>query len=301
MARIRSLHPGQWTAGDFLECTPLARLLALALRNIADDHGAFRWKPTTIKAECLPADNCDIDALMAELIKNEQIIKYEIDGKEYGLIRDFTQWQRPKKPKYTHPIPNEYRTGTEPVENKSDTSTEIAPQRKEVGGNRDEIEDEADLGISEIEKLPSAEQLMADALLKIVGFNDALDIPPEWYGVPFRAATWIASGWPQGMIEAKAKEIMRGRASPPPISYFEKAFANAFASLKAPVPQGKATERSHAAPGKNAVIAAADNLVAFVNAFDQPAPDLPIPDFLDRTSEVRSGEGAVAVRAVSQR
>lgn len=141
MARIRSVHPGQWTAGDFLECSPLARLLALALRNQADDNGIFRWKPKTIKAECLPADNCDIDALLAELTANEQVKRYTIDGKEYGLIVDFTQWQRPKKPKYVHPIPDWFPTGTEPVPNDDDTGTENSPQRKEEGGRREEVEE----------------------------------------------------------------------------------------------------------------------------------------------------------------
>lgn len=141
MARIRSVHPGQWTAGDFLECSPLARLLALALRNFADDHGIFRWKPKTHKAECLPADNCDIDQLLAELITNGQVKRYSIEGKEYGLIVDFTQWQRPKKPKYVHPIPDWFSTSTEPVPNEDTTDSEIPPQRKEVGGRREEVEE----------------------------------------------------------------------------------------------------------------------------------------------------------------
>lgn len=138
MARIRSTHPGQWTAGDFLECTPLARLLALALRNIADDHGVFRWKPTTLKAECLPADNCDITDLLEELVRNDQITKYDVDGKTYGIIKDFTQWQRPKKPKYTHPVPDWFSTSSEPVSVDDDTGSEIPPQREEVGGKRKE-------------------------------------------------------------------------------------------------------------------------------------------------------------------
>lgn len=143
MARIRSTHPGQWTAGDFLECSPLARLLALALRNVADDHGIFRWKPKTLKAECLPADNCDIDQLLTELVSNDQVKRYTIEGKEYGLIVDFTQWQRPKKPKYVHPIPDWFSTSTVLVENQDDTDTEIPPQRKEEGGRREEVEEDS--------------------------------------------------------------------------------------------------------------------------------------------------------------
>jgi hypothetical protein len=65
------------------------------------------WKPKSLKAECLPGDNCDIDALLEELILNNQVIRYSMEGKEYGLIKDFTQWQRPKRPVYVHPLPAE--------------------------------------------------------------------------------------------------------------------------------------------------------------------------------------------------
>jgi hypothetical protein len=124
VARIRSTHPGQWTSGDFLECSPLARLLALAVRNVADDHGVFRWKPTSLKAECLLADNCDIGALLGELVLNNQVVRYSVDGKEYGIIKDFTQWQRPKSRNTSTqfrtgspPVPYWYRTSSPPVPN----------------------------------------------------------------------------------------------------------------------------------------------------------------------------------------
>ena len=124
MARIRSVHPGQWTSGDFLECSPLARLLAVAIRNFADDNGIFRWKPKTIKAECLPGDDCAISPLLDELLLHGQIKKYEVGGKEYGIVIDFLQWQRPKKPTYLHPAPDWFST-----------DSEISPQREEVGGS----------------------------------------------------------------------------------------------------------------------------------------------------------------------
>jgi hypothetical protein len=138
MARIRSLHPGQWTSGDFLECSPLARLLALAIRNVADDHGAFRWKPTSLKAECLPADNCNINALLDELVTNKQIVRYLADDKAYRLVRDFTQWQRPQMPKYIHPLPDWFEPGQTKseigaiqVQDPSCTETGKRPQREE--------------------------------------------------------------------------------------------------------------------------------------------------------------------------
>jgi hypothetical protein len=109
MARIRSTHPGQWNDDDFLDCSPFARLLALAIRNFADDNGVFEWKPKQIKRNCLPADACDVAPLLKELTEHNQVRPFTVDGKEYGAIRNFRPWQRPKTPKSIYPCPDEIR------------------------------------------------------------------------------------------------------------------------------------------------------------------------------------------------
>ena len=107
MARIRSTHPGQWTDERFVTCSPLARLLALAVRNEADDNGIFEWKPLTLKMRLFPADSCDVGELLQELEETEQVYRFTVRGKEYGIIRNFTKYQRPKKPTFTYPTPTE--------------------------------------------------------------------------------------------------------------------------------------------------------------------------------------------------
>lgn len=152
MARIRSTHPGQWSDEDFVCLTFPARLLALAVRNIADDHGIFEWKPLTLKMQLFPADAVDVAALLSELVTNNIAIMFEEGGKKLGAVRNFMRWQRPKKPNYTYPVTpdvldyvgfNAVKSATggvsdepssEPVPNKSPTGSEKSPQRKEVGG-----------------------------------------------------------------------------------------------------------------------------------------------------------------------
>lgn len=143
MPRIRSIHPEQWTDDQFVTCEPLARLLALGLRNEADDNGIFDWNPVKLKMRLLPADNCDITELLARLEATEQIFRFtdEQTGKSFGMIRNFQKYQKPKKPSFTRPVPsgplpngyslskayaNEWasekgpcRTATEPVRNRS--------------------------------------------------------------------------------------------------------------------------------------------------------------------------------------
>lgn len=142
MARIRSTHPGQWTDEAFVSCSPLARLLAIAIRNEADDQGVFEWKPLMLKMRLLPADDCNVAELLAELEATNQVTRYEVAGKAYGLIRNFTKFQRPKKPNAVHPLPEEFATSTVQVPNQSATPSENSPQMKEEGGRMEEVRKE---------------------------------------------------------------------------------------------------------------------------------------------------------------
>ncbi len=153
MARIRSLHPGQWSDEDFVAMSMSARLLALAVRNICDDHGVFEWKPLTLKMLAFPADNLDVQPLLDEMLAHNTVMKFTVGARTYGAVRNFMKWQRPKKPAFTHPTTPEVLQyvgsepshggtdggssddGSVPVPHQSGTGTEKSPQRKEVGGS----------------------------------------------------------------------------------------------------------------------------------------------------------------------
>lgn len=109
MARIRSIHPGLWTDEAFVSVSPLARLLHVGIWNECDDQGAFEWKPITLKMRLLPNDNADLSALLAELVGANMVARYSVNGRDYGAVRNFGRFQRPKKPKSTHPMPSEWR------------------------------------------------------------------------------------------------------------------------------------------------------------------------------------------------
>lgn len=177
MARIRSIHPGQWSDEDFVALSFPARLLALALRNIADDHGVFEWKPRTIKMQLLPADAIDVHPLLSELVGNNMVLEFESGGKRYGAIRNFTKWQRPKKPSYQYPCSElvldyvglkagEFGTcepsddaSSPPVGNRFGTGSEIASQRKEEGGRKKEEKDSCTKPAGRISYPPAFEEV----------------------------------------------------------------------------------------------------------------------------------------------
>jgi hypothetical protein len=153
MSRIRSIHPGIFTDESFVAVSMTARVLVPGLWVEADDNGIFEWKPLTLKMKVFPADNVDLDALLAELLNADIIKRFTVDGKDYGAVRNFGRYQRPKKPSYKHPLPPELRTyvhskddSSPPVPNQFPTSTEKSFQREEEGGRRKEKKDAAPSG-----------------------------------------------------------------------------------------------------------------------------------------------------------
>jgi hypothetical protein len=151
MSRIRSIHPGLWTDEAFVSLSPMARLLIMGIWNECDDTGSFAWSPLTLKMRILPADNADAAELLAEMVSAGIIMRYEVAGKAYGAVRNFCQFQRPKKPNSIHPQTDEVRAwvntearstrdGEEQVPNQFPAASEIGRQMEDGGGNRDSSE-----------------------------------------------------------------------------------------------------------------------------------------------------------------
>ena len=147
MSRIRSVHPGLWTDDAFMALSAHARLLVIGLWTEAFDDGVFEWKPLTIKARIFPVDALDMAALFEELLAGAFIRREEFGGRPIGLIRNFREFQRPKKPNSSGMLSSEWGTyvgisgdGGEPVPNQFGTSGEKSPQMED-GGWRMEEED----------------------------------------------------------------------------------------------------------------------------------------------------------------
>jgi hypothetical protein len=128
MARIRSVHPGLWTDERFVGLSAFARLFFMGLWGECDDFGSFEWSPLKLKMRLLPADNVDPATLLAELFTAGAITSYEVDGRTYGAVRNFCQYQRPKKPTATYPQSEAVRqwVGTE-ARAKRDGGEQVAP------------------------------------------------------------------------------------------------------------------------------------------------------------------------------
>lgn len=160
MARIRSVHPGLFTDENYAVLSFPARELLKGLWIESDDNGIFEWKPLSIKMRIFPADQVDVPALLQELTA-AWVQPFDYDGKRYGACKNFGKYQRPKKPKTVHPLPDalksyvmhgykprhseqvddeqqELETGTEPVPHQFSTDTEKSGQMEEGGGKMED-------------------------------------------------------------------------------------------------------------------------------------------------------------------
>lgn len=95
MARIRTIKPELWTDPEFTECSLSARLLFIASLNFATDFGVLPDKPKQLKMQCLPADSCDIEPLVEELIDHDFFVRTTApNGDKVLVIRTFSKNQR---------------------------------------------------------------------------------------------------------------------------------------------------------------------------------------------------------------
>lgn len=156
MARIRSIHPGLFTDEVYMAMSPLAKAAWPGIWTECDDHGVFEWKPIVLKARLLPADTVDLEALLEELVGKGAIRKFEDGGKWYGTVRNFCLFQKPKKPIYRHPLPNQFRTfvglnkpSGEPVPHQCGTGGEVSllmEKEEGEGGKEEEKKEREDSG-----------------------------------------------------------------------------------------------------------------------------------------------------------
>lgn len=143
MARIRSVHPGLFTDEAYMSLSMAGKAALPGIWTECDDQGVFEWKPLVLKARIFPVDPVDMGQLLAELTSAGIVHPYEIDGRSYGVVRNFRKWQRPEKPKNRYPLPDALRpyaglssSDHQPVADTSPNGSRKSPQREEEGGRR---------------------------------------------------------------------------------------------------------------------------------------------------------------------
>ena len=97
MARIRTIKPEFFKHEDLFDAekeTGLPLRLAFAgLWTVCDREGRFEWRPRAIKTDVLPYDDVDFSRVLDALATRGFIVRYRVDGKDYGFVPGFSRHQ----------------------------------------------------------------------------------------------------------------------------------------------------------------------------------------------------------------
>lgn len=91
--RNRIIKPDFFVHAGIGSLPPLTRLLFIGLWTMADKAGRLWDRPQQVKAELLPYDTCDADAMLAELAAGGFIRRYAADGQRCIQVVNFSRHQ----------------------------------------------------------------------------------------------------------------------------------------------------------------------------------------------------------------
>jgi len=109
--RMRTIRPEFFVDEDLVTLSPLTRILFEGMWCVADREGRLEDRPRRIKMQILPADECDVDAMLDELATIKVIHRYTIDGLSFIQVKSFTKFQRPHKNETPSVLPAMPRNG----------------------------------------------------------------------------------------------------------------------------------------------------------------------------------------------
>lgn len=110
MARIRTIKPEFWDSEDTASASLRARLLYIAMWNMADDYGIGDATPIRMLSFAFPHDDLkvsEVPTLCGEISERFGVVFYRHEGRAYFYIPSFDKHQRTeKKAKQRVPFPH---------------------------------------------------------------------------------------------------------------------------------------------------------------------------------------------------
>ena len=112
MPRARNIKPQIMANEDLAELDAIGRLLFVYLWMLADREGRLEDRPKRIKAQALPYDDADVDALLSDLQKAGFIVRYTVGEQAIIQIVAFTKHQNPHSREQDSELPGIGQNGT---------------------------------------------------------------------------------------------------------------------------------------------------------------------------------------------
>ena len=130
MPRIRSIKPGFCTSEAIAALTIPCELHFAKLWTYCDDEGRGADNPRLIKAACWPLRDEigaeEVEDWQQELADNGRIVRYEVDGKRYFQVLNWSEHQKPQHPKASE-IPGPDSENAQEVSPETEKPQEASP------------------------------------------------------------------------------------------------------------------------------------------------------------------------------
>jgi hypothetical protein len=119
------------------------RVAFAGLWTVCDKNGRFEWKPRQMKIKILPYDNVDFAKVLDVLTEIGSIVKYSVDGRDYGYIPSWRKHQAISQSeastKFSYPAPNGSETVSEPLDEENQENSRLNENVNGNGKNEKEV------------------------------------------------------------------------------------------------------------------------------------------------------------------
>lgn len=222
MARIRSVKPEFWVDRSFVRKVPNrdARMLYMALWNLADEHARLMGDPAYIKGQAFPyAEDDDltpkvIDALLDTLADAGRVVRYEVDGDPYLFLPRLAKHQRlestkvpsrlPPPPDPDDPAPRPDKSAPDPDGSAPNAVLPPSAESSQVGVPSEVRADKSARGADESARDADKSALLyvAGCMEQVAGSRDCAE-PGTLFGPPAAEGTSADAGKPRGKPKPK--------------------------------------------------------------------------------------------------
>lgn len=181
--RARSIKPGLYKNEVLAECSIMARYIVPGLWMLADREGRLEDRPKKIKAELLPYDDANMDALLNELQAAGHILRYRANDNDYIQILKFTSHQSPhvREMPSTIPAPGENGPSTTKAVPRHDLGSVEASPRSPSSLNPSSLNPERERAHDAPASPPPSEEILEDELeIQTGAIPEGWQLPESW-------------------------------------------------------------------------------------------------------------------------
>lgn len=149
MARIRTIKPEFNSSASVARMSDAAQLFMLKLLTEMDDYGRMRWLPKKVAGVLYPYSETvgaqEVEAYAQELVKEQILLIYVVDGERYACFPNWSDHQRIDKPSKSS-IPARFELKTDDSQDTRETLAQVSRDSSDTLAEKCSLEREQGTG-----------------------------------------------------------------------------------------------------------------------------------------------------------